>query len=122
VTDTSELSAAGLIQADETRWAVEPFVKDTTQLLGLGPYQNRPSWAAVIHLHLVCVASALLTHLRITRDGEQGQRPYQKAAGLSVTAAQEALRSLVWDDLVTSLQEKHRGEAVLAALAHLRVA
>jgi hypothetical protein len=122
VTDTPELSAAGLIQAYEKRWAVEPFVKDTKQLLGLGQYQNRPYWAAVIHLHLVCFAYALLTHLRITRDGAQGQRPYQKAAGMSVTAAQEALRSLVWDDLVTYLQEKHHGEAVLAELEHLRVA
>ena len=122
VTDTPELSAAGLIQAYEKRWAVEQFVKDTKQLLGLGQYQNRPYWAAVIHLHLVCFAYALLTHLRITRDGEQGQRPYQKAAGMSVTTAQEALRSLVWDDLVTYLQEKHHGEAVLAELEHLRVA
>jgi hypothetical protein len=122
VTDTPELSAAGLIQAYEKRWAVEPFVKDTKQLLGLGQYQNRPYWAAVIHLHLVCFAYALLTHLRITREGAQGQRPHQKAAGMSVTAAQEALRSLVWNDLVTYLQEKHHGEAVLAELEHLCVA
>jgi hypothetical protein len=122
VTDTPELSAAGLIQAYEQRWAVEPCVKDPKQLLGLGQYQNRPSWAAVIPLHLVCFAYALLTHLRITRDGAHGQRPRQKAAGMSVTAAQEARRSLVWADWVTSLPEKHHGEAVLVALEHLRVA
>jgi len=97
-------------------------VKDTQQLLGLGPDQHRPYWAAVIPLHLVGFAYALLPHLRLTRDGAQGQCPYQKAAGMSVTAAQEALRSLVWDDLVTFLQEKHHGEAVLAELEHLRVA
>jgi hypothetical protein len=122
VTETPALSAAGLIQASEKRWAVEQFVKDTQQLLGLGPDQHRPYWAAVIPLHLVGFAYALLPHLRLTRDGAQGQRPYQKAAGMSVTAAQEALRSLVWDDLVTYLQEKHHGEAVLAELEHLRVA
>jgi hypothetical protein len=32
VTDTPELSTAGLIQANEKRWAVEQFVKDTKQL------------------------------------------------------------------------------------------
>jgi len=36
VTDTPELSAAGLIQTDESRWAVERLFKDSTQLLGLG--------------------------------------------------------------------------------------
>jgi hypothetical protein len=32
VTDTPELSAAGLIKANEKRWAVEQFVRDTKQL------------------------------------------------------------------------------------------
>ena len=46
VTDDSELSAAGLIQTYEKRWAVEQFFKDSQQLLGLGQYQNRPYRAA----------------------------------------------------------------------------
>jgi hypothetical protein len=49
VTDAPELSAAGLIQAYEKRWAIEQFVKDAKQLLGLGHYQNRSYRAAVIH-------------------------------------------------------------------------
>jgi hypothetical protein len=73
VTDAPALSGAGLIRRDATRWAVEPFCKDRKLLLGLGHDQNRPDRAAVTHLHLVCFASALLTHLRLERHGAQGQ-------------------------------------------------
>jgi hypothetical protein len=106
----------------EKRWAVEQFFKDGKQLLGLGHYQNRPYRAAVTHLHLVCFAYALLTHLRIERHGAQGQRAHHKAADMSVATAQEALRCLLWDDLIAYLKEKHRGEAVLAELERLCVA
>lgn len=122
VTDEPQLSAAGLILAYERRWTIEQFVKDAKQLLGLGQYQNRPSRAAVIHLHLVCFAYALLTHLRMMRRGAQGQRQHPKPADLSVTAAQDTRRCLIWDDLVAYLKEKHHGEAILAELEHLRVA
>jgi DDE superfamily endonuclease len=122
VTDEPQLSAAGLILAYERRWTIEPFVKDAKPLLGLGHYQNRPYRAAVIHLHLVCFASALLTHLRMMRHGAQGQRQHPKPADLSVAAAQDTLRRLLWDDLVAYLKEKHHGEVILAELEHLRVA
>jgi hypothetical protein len=41
---------------------------------------------------------------------------------MSVAAAQEALRALIWDDLLISLQEEHHGESVIAELERLRVA
>jgi hypothetical protein len=122
VTDAPELSAAALIQADEKRWAVEQFLTDAKQLLGLGHYQNRSSRAAVIHRHLVCFASALLTHLRVTRHGAQGQRTRETAAGRSVGAAQEALRCLIWHDRVAYLKAKNHGASVLTELERLRVA
>jgi hypothetical protein len=122
VTDAPELSAAALIQAYEKRWAIEQFLQDAKQLLGLGHYQNRSSRAAVIHLHLVCFAYALLTHLRVTRHGAQGQRIRETAAGRSVGAAQEALRCLIWHDLVAYLQEKNHGASGLTELERLRVA
>jgi SRSO17 transposase len=122
VTDDSELSAPGLIQTYEKRWAVEQFFKDSKQLLGLGQYQNRPYRAAVTHLHLVCFAYALLTHLRIMRPGAQGQRRHDKAANWSTAAAQEQLRGLIWDDIIADLKEKTHGEPVLTALERLRVA
>jgi hypothetical protein len=97
-------------------------VKDLKPLLGLGQYQNRPARAAVTHLHLVCFASALLTHLRIERHGAPGQRRRKKAAEDSTAATQEQLRKLLWDDLMGYLREKGHGESVLAELERLRVA
>jgi SRSO17 transposase len=122
VTDDAALSAAGLIRTYEKRWAVEQFFKDSKQLLGLGQYQNRPYWAAVTHLHLVCFAYALLTHLRIEHDGAQGQRTCKKAADLSTAAAQDQLRGLLWEDLLTYLREKPPGQPVIEELERLRVA
>jgi SRSO17 transposase len=122
VTDAPELSAAGLIRVYEQRWAIEQFWKDAKQLLGLGHYQNRSYRAAVIHLHLVGFAYALLTHLRMARHGAQGQRKRDKAVGMSVAAAQDELRRLIWDDLLVYLKEHSRGETVIQALERLRVA
>jgi SRSO17 transposase len=122
VTDDPALPAAGLIQAYARRWAIEQWIQDTKQLLGLGQYQNRPYWAAVTHLHLVCFASALLTHLRIERAGVQGQRTRHKAADLSTAAAQEQLRGIIWEDLVAYLKAQCQEESILSELERLRVA
>jgi Transposase DDE domain len=122
VTDAPKLSAAAVIQTYDKRWRIEPFVKDAKQLLGLGQYQNRPYWAAVIHLHLVCFAYALLTHLRIERPGAQGQWTRKRAAEGSTAAAQDQLRTLLWEDLLTYLQENHHGQSVIEELERLRVA
>jgi hypothetical protein len=97
-------------------------VKDVKQLLGLGQYQNRSYGAAVIHLHLVCFAYALLTHLRIVRTGAQGHRTRKKAADLSTATAQDQLRSLLWQDLITYLKEECQGQPVIQELERLRVA
>jgi hypothetical protein len=122
VTDEADLAAAGLIRTYEKRWAVEQFFTDSQQLLGLGQYQNRPYWAAVTHLHLVCFAYALLTHLRIERYGAQGQRTRKKAAELSTAVAQDQLRGLLWEDLLTYLKEKPHGQPIIEELERLRVA
>jgi hypothetical protein len=122
VTDDPELSAAGLIRVYDRRWEIAPWLKDAKQLLGLGQYQNRSYGAAVTHLHLVCCASALLTHLRIERHGAQGQRRHDKAADRSTAAAQDQLRGLIWDDMVACLKEECDETSVLAELERLRVA
>jgi hypothetical protein len=101
---------------------MEQWVKDVKQLLGLGHYQNRSYGAAVTHLHLVCFAYALLTHLRIERTGAQGQRTRHEAADLSTAAAQDQLRSLLWEDLLTDLQEACPDQPVIEELGRLRVA
>jgi SRSO17 transposase len=122
VTDAPTLSAPQLIQAYERRWSIEPWIKDLKQLLGLGHYQNRSYRAAVTHLPLVCVAYALLTHLRIERYGAQGQQTHHKAADLSTAAAQDHLRGLIWDDLMVYLKEKNHDASLIADLQRLRVA
>ena len=122
VTNTPELSAAQLIQTYDRRWTIEQWVKDVKQLLGLGQYQNRSYRAAVTHLHLVCFASALLTHLRIMRDGAQGHRTHAKAADLSTATAQDQLRRLLWEDLITYLKEERHEYPVIEELERLRVA
>jgi SRSO17 transposase len=122
VTDDPEVSPAGLIQAYDRRWEIEPFFKDSQPLLGRGHYQNRPYRAAVIHLPLVCFAYALLTHLRMARIGAPGQRTRDKAANLSTATAQNQLRGLIWEDLVTYLKEQCHEKSVLAELERLRVA
>jgi hypothetical protein len=121
VTDDPERSAAGLIQTDEHRWAVELLFKDRQQLRGLRQHQNRSSGAAVTHLHLVALASALLPHLRLMRHGAQGRRAEKNTAHWSTAAVQDHPRGLLWDDLVAYLQAKHHGESVLLELEQLRV-
>jgi SRSO17 transposase len=122
VTDAPELSAADVIRTYDKRWTIEQWLKDVKQLLGLGHYQNRSYWAAVTHLHLVCFAYALLTHLRIEQTGAQGQRTRHKAAELSTATAQDQLRHLLWQDLMTYLKEGRHGESVIEELERLRVA
>ena len=122
VTDDPEVSAAGLIRAYDRRWEIEQWRNDTKQLLGLGHYQNRPYRATVIHLHLVCFAYALLTHLRITHRGAQGQPTRKKAVNLSTATAQAQLRGLLWEDLLAYLKEQSHEKSVIAELERLRVA
>jgi SRSO17 transposase len=122
VTNAPELSAAQLIQTYDRRWTIEQWVKDVKQLLGLGQYQNRSYGAAVTHLHLVCFAYALLTHLRIHHAGAQGHRTHAKAADLSTATAQDQLRSLLWEDLITYLKKERHDHSVLEELERLRVA
>jgi hypothetical protein len=92
------------------------------QLLGLGQYQNRSYRAAVIHLHLVCFTYALLTHRRIERTGAQGHRTPDKAANISTAAAQDQLRSLLWEDLLTYLKAESHDQFIIEELERLRVA
>lgn len=122
VTDDPELSAADVIRTYDKRWTIEQWVKDVKQLLGLGQYQNRSYGAAVIHLHLVCFAYALLTHLRLERTGAHGHRTPDKAADLSTAAAQDQLRSLLWEDLITYLKEGSHDQPIIEELERLRVA
>ena len=120
VTDDPELSAGQLIEAYTHRWGIEVFFKDVKQHLGFGQYQNGSCRAAVTHLHLVCFAYALLTHLRM--EGAQGKRKRRAAASMSTSEAQNEFRRLVWRDLVAHLEELRSGDAVIKELERLLVA
>lgn len=119
VTDDSELCAVGIIREYNRRWSIEVFFKDAKQLLGLGQYQNGSYRAAVIHLHLVCFAYALLTHIAIEREGAKGIEKRNKAARLSTGGLQNELRRMVWEDLCEYLRGQRSGDAVIGELDRL---
>ena len=122
VTDDLELSAADVIRAYNERWSIEVFFKDAKQLLGLGQYQNGSYRAAVTHLHLVCFAYALLTHIAIEREGAQGKEKSKKTVKLSTGGLQNELRRIVWEDLAEHLKELPSGDLVVKELERLLTA
>ena len=122
VTDDPTLSAAGMIQEYDHRWSIEVFWKDVKSLLGLGQYQNGSYGAAVTHLHLVCFAYALLTHLAIYGDGAKGQRKKKRTERLTTSQLQNELRRIVWEDLAEYLKGLPSGDSVVKELGRLLMA
>jgi len=120
VTDDPKLSACQIIHTYDDRWSIEVFFKDTKQLLGLGQYQNVSIEAAVTHLHLVCLAYALLTHIAITGESAKGKR--KAVASMSTAELQNELRRIVWDDLTAYLKQFSSGDQIVKELGRLLVA
>jgi hypothetical protein len=120
VTDEPKLSASQMIRTYDDRWSIEVFFKDSKQLLGLGQYQNVSYEAAVTHLHLVCLAYALLTHVAITREGAQGKQ--KSTAQLSIAGLQHEVRRIVWDDLTEYLKQFSSGNQIVKELEQLLIA
>jgi len=120
VTDDPKLSASQMILTYDDRWSIEVFFKDSKQLLGLGQYQNGSYEAAVTHLHLVCFAYALLTHVAIEREGAQGK--CKLSARLSTADLQNDVRRIVWDDLTEHLKQFSTGNQVVKELERLLIA
>lgn len=126
VTDDPKLSAQQILKTYEHRWSIEVFFKDTKQHLGLGQYQNGSLRAAVNHLHLVCFAYSLLTHLSLGKQGAQGKRIKEKksnraACKPSTRTLQNHLRKIVWEDLVQHVKRKSP-EAMMRELNRLLIA
>jgi len=120
VTDDPRLSAQQMIQSYNDRWSIEVFFKDSKQLLGLGQYQNLSIEAAVTHLHLVCFAYALLTHIAINREGAKGKS--KSAVHLSISELQNEARRIVWDDLTDYLKQFSSGTQIVKELERLLIA
>ena len=120
VTDDPDLRGKDIISSYSNRWSIEVFFKDGKQLLGLGQYQNLSYKAAVTHLHLVCFAYALLTHIAITGEGAQGK--LKSADRLSTGNLQDELRKIVWDDMSEHLRQFETGSEIIEELGRLLVA
>lgn len=119
VTNDFEMKAQRIIRNYTERWNIEVFFRDAKQLLGLGQYQNRSYEAAVTHLHLVCFARSLLTHIAIS-EGAKGKK--RDVEGLSCGDLQNELRRLVWEDTAAYLQDLPDGNSVIKELDRLLVA
>lgn len=120
VTDDPELSGKQIIQVYDKRWNIEVFFKDVKGLLGLGQYQNGSYQAAVIHLHLICFAYALLTHLKLNRKGEKGKSK-KLSAHISTATLQNQLRHILWDDCVKYLKKFTRANSIVKELERLLI-
>ena len=88
--------------------------------MGLGQYQNVSYEAAVTHLHLVCFAYALLTHVAISREGAKGKS--KPAVKLSTAELQNEVRRVVWDDLTEYLKQFSSGTQIVKELERLLIA
>ena len=120
VTDDPKCSASGIICRYDDRWSIEVFFKDAEQLLGLGQYQNVSLEAAVTHLHLVCFAYALLTHVAITGKSAKGKR--KPVASMSTANLQNEVRRIAWDDLTDYLKQFSSGTQIVKELGRLLIA
>lgn len=120
-TNDPDLTGQEIIEGYSNRFMIEQFFKDGKQLLGLGQYQNRSHAAAVFHLHMVCFAYALLTHLAITGSSEKGEIK-DRAVHNSIGKLQNDLRRLVWEDLVSSLRELNDEDSIIEQLNQLLAA
>lgn len=120
VTDDPNMLAGQMIRMYDKRWRIEVFFKDGKQLLGLGQYQNVSAEAAVTHLHLVCFAYALLTHIAITGEGAKAKR--KSAVKLSTADLQNEARRIVWNDLAEHLKQLSSGTQVVKELERLLIA
>jgi len=74
----------------------------------------------VTHLHLVCFAYALVTHLRM--QGTKGELKTLAATRMSTSEAQNELRGIAWRDLVAYLEELPGGDSVVKELERLLAA
>jgi SRSO17 transposase len=120
VTDDPKLKATDIIKSYDIRWNIEVFFKDAKQLLGLGRYQNRSYKAAVTHLHLVCFAYALLTHIAINGTCEKDNK--RNKAHVSMKNLQNVLRRIIWNDTAQYLKELPNENSVFKELSRLLVA
>lgn len=117
VTDDPELTAEEVIFAYANRFFIEQFFKDCKQHLGLGQYQNLRLEAAETHLHLVCFAYALLTHLAIESSAKAKSKT--RTASHTIGRLQTNLRRLIFEDTMDLLEEQESRRTLFDRLRNL---
>ena len=95
-----------ILQAHRRRWSIELFFKETKQHLGLGEYQNLSYESAVKHLHLVCIACLLLTHMGSATCAQGKIQEDRLCVSPRITQLQAHLRSLVLRDMIEFIKKK----------------
>lgn len=118
VTDDPELAAEEIIFGYANRFFIEQFFKDCKQLLGLGQYQNLRHEAAVVHLHLVCFAYALLTHLAIDSSSAQA-KSRKRTECQTIGRLQSDFRQVIFEDTLDTMEAELDSQSVFERLRSL---
>ena len=99
-----------VLQHDLNRRPIEVLFKMSKQHLGLGDYQFLRYRAVERYLHLVMITHLLPTHLACDKLGakaiRQGRRLPLRLP--SVAQMQHTLRSMLWDDAVSAMEQGPR--------------
>jgi len=113
-------SASRIIDRYLYRWSIEVFFKDAKQLLGLTHYQCLDIGAINRHVHLVALAYALLTHLRLRASGAKGKPKKTTVVSRDATRKRQAdLRNLVMEDSISVLLGKSKRNKSLQKITSL---
>ncbi len=106
VTDQLRWGPKTVLTHSLKRWGIEILWKTTKQHLGLGDYQVLRYRAVQRYLHLVLIAHLLLTHLGLAApDAKADVQDKHKQLHLpGVPQLQQRLRSLLWEDVIQSMQ------------------
>ena len=109
-TNETRWNAKTVLQHYLSRWPIEVLFKMSKQHLGLGDYQVLRYRAVERYLHLVMIAHLLLTHLACDKLGakaiRQGRRLPLRLP--SVAQMQHTLRSMLWDDAISAMEQGSR--------------
>jgi hypothetical protein len=105
------------------RWAVELWIKEEKQHLGLGDYRVLRYRAVARHLALVDIAYACLTHLALSEHGAQGHKKNQKVLRLpSISQLKARMRQVVWQQEVADVIKHSHEKPVIRRLEKLLAA
>ncbi len=122
VTNDLTLTAEVILAGYSHRWPIEIAFKDQKQHLGLGDYQTRSLRGVVTHLHLVAIAHVLLTHHAVKALGAKAKKKNTVLQIQTVQELREAIRRVLWNDVLNRLKKKVKRPAALRYIEELHMA